>query len=105
MTEQAEDWGVHTKVLSTKGKGLRGTVPKGFPYFNVEWSDGGLVQIIENKKFPKDFGLDTIAGMMELDPMKFNRKPKASDYDRGAVINFLNRWKEFDWTLSLDEGN
>mmetsp|Transcript_182 Transcript_182/g.338 ORF Transcript_182/g.338 Transcript_182/m.338 type:complete len:468 (+) Transcript_182:58-1461(+) len=104
MTEQAEEWGVHTKVLSTKGKGLRGTVPKGFPYFNVEWSDGGFAQIIENEKFPKDFGLDIIAGMMELDPMKFNRKPKASDHDRGAVLKFLNGWKEFDWTLSLDEG-
>ncbi len=105
MMDQAEEWGTHNKVLSTRGgKGLRHTVPKGFPYFNVEWSGGGFAQIIENdaKSFPKDFGVDTIAGMMELDPLRFNRKSKAADYDRKDILNFLQRWKEFDWTLALD---
>ena len=63
MEEQAEEWGTHTKVLSTREKGVRYTVPKGFPYFNVEWNGGGYAQIIESEKFPKDFGLDIIAGM------------------------------------------
>jgi hypothetical protein len=102
MEEQAEEWGTHTKVLSTREKGVRYTVPKGFPYFNVEWNGGGYAQIIESEKFPKDFGLDIIAGLLELDPMKFNRKPKATDQDRGSIMNFVNRWNSFDWTLSLD---
>jgi hypothetical protein len=102
MTEQAEEWGTHNKILSTRGKGLRRTIPKGFSYFNVEWDDGGFAQIIENQSFPKDFAADTIAGMMELDPLRFNRKKKAADYDRAAVLEFLGRWKEFDWTASLD---
>jgi len=104
MTEQTEEWGTHTKILSTRGKGLRRTIPKGFSYFNVEWNEGGFAQIIENESFPKDFAFDTIAGMMELDPLKFNRKKKAADNDRGAVLDFLNRWKEFDWTVALDGG-
>ncbi|GFH54255.1 hypothetical protein CTEN210_10731 [Chaetoceros tenuissimus] len=102
MTEQAEEWGTHNKILSTTGKGLRRTIPKGFSYFNIEWDDGGFAQIIESNKFPKDFGLDTIAGMMELDPMRFNRKQKSADFDRGAVLDFLKRWKEVDWTVHLD---
>ena len=77
-------------------------MPKGFPYFNVEWDGGGFAQIIESGSFPRDFGLDTIAGMMELDPVKFNRKKKAPDDDRGEVAEFCKRWKEFDWTLELD---
>lgn len=66
MEEQAEEWGTHTKVLSTKEKGVRYTIPKGFPYFNVEWNGGGYAQIIESEKFPKDFGLDILAGMYNL---------------------------------------
>lgn len=62
LSEQAEEWGTHTKLLSTKGKGLRQTIPKGFSYFNVEWDGGGFAQIIETNDFPKDFGIDTIAG-------------------------------------------
>lgn len=104
LTEQSDEWGTHTKTLSTRGKGLRRTIPKGFSYFNVEWNDGGFAQIIESSQFPKDFGADTIAGMMELDPMRFNRKPKAADFDRGDVLDFLKRWKEFDWTVVLDGG-
>lgn len=63
LNEQAEEWGTHNKLLSTKGKTLRQTIPKGFSYFNIEWNDGGFAQIIETNSFPKDFSLDTIAGM------------------------------------------
>ena len=102
LTEQAEEWGTHTKLLSTRDKGVRRTVPKGFSYFNVEWEGGGFAQIIESNAFPKDFALDTIAGMMQLDPVRFNRKQRAADGDRAAVLDFCKRWKDFDWTLELD---
>mmetsp|Transcript_11309 Transcript_11309/g.17121 ORF Transcript_11309/g.17121 Transcript_11309/m.17121 type:complete len:471 (-) Transcript_11309:1061-2473(-) len=63
LTEQAEEWGTHTKLLTMKGnKGLRQTIPKGFNYFSIEWEGGGFAQIIETSSFPKDFGIDTIAG-------------------------------------------
>ena len=42
--------------------------------------------------------------MMELDPMRFGKKRKASDYDKSAVMNFVKRWKPFDWTVALDGG-
>eukprot|EP00557_Chaetoceros_sp_GSL56_P004031 CAMPEP_0176505014 /NCGR_PEP_ID=MMETSP0200_2-20121128/16260_1 /TAXON_ID=947934 /ORGANISM="Chaetoceros sp., Strain GSL56" /LENGTH=490 /DNA_ID=CAMNT_0017904523 /DNA_START=2380 /DNA_END=3852 /DNA_ORIENTATION=+ len=103
LAEQSEEWGTHNKILSTRGKGLRRTIPKGFPYFNVEWDDGGYAQIIETNTFPKDFGIDTIAGMMDVNPLRFDRKPKAVDHDRGKILEFVKHWKEFDWTLSLDD--
>jgi len=113
LTEQAEEWGTHNKLLPTsKTKGLRQTIPtkRGFHYFHVEWGVGddggdnaGFVQMIETESFPKNFALDTIAGMMDLDPVRMKRRQKASDEDRSVILNFVAKWKEFDWTLTLDE--
>ena len=102
LTEQAEEWGTHTKLLSTREKGLRRTIPKGFSYFNCEFENGGFAQIIETSAFPRDFALDTIAGMMQLDPVRFKRKQRPKDGDKAMVLSFAKRWKEFDWTLELD---
>jgi len=106
LTEEAEEWGTHTKLLSTSNNsqgGLRRTIPKKFPYFHVEWDNGGYAQIIETNSFPKDFATNTIAGMMEIDPVRFNRKPKSVDDDRNNVLEFVKKWKSFDWTFELDE--
>jgi len=43
--------------------------------------------------------------MMELDPLRFGKKKKAADYDRGAVMNFVKTWEPFDWTAALDGGS
>ena len=50
----------------------------------------------------RDFGIDTIAGMMELDPIRFQKKQPAKDGDRAVILAFCDKWKEFDWTLELD---
>jgi hypothetical protein len=105
LTEQAEEWGTHTKLLSTREKGLRGTIPKRFPYFFVEWASPrqGYAQIIETTSFPKDFGIDTIAGMMQMDPLKFRARQKTTaETERQLILNFIAKWKPFDWTLELD---
>jgi len=52
--------------------------------------------------FWRDFGMDTIAGMMGLDPLKFRRRPSARDGDKARILEFCDKWKEFDWTLELD---
>ena len=103
LTEQVEEWGTHTKLLSTKNKGLQRTIPNRFAYFFVEWKVGdGFAQIIETAEFPKDFGVDTIAGMMQLDPVRFRRKQRQSlEEDRTMVLNFCSRWKPVDWTLEI----
>lgn len=104
LTEQAEEWGTHTKLLSTRDKGLRRTIPKRFPYFYVEYAPGdGFAQIIETQSFPKDFGVDTIAGVMRMDPIRLRRKQTVSvDEEKRMILNFLAKWKPFDWTVELD---
>jgi hypothetical protein len=102
LSEQAQEWGTHQKLIKTsveKG-GLRGAVPKKFSYFYLDYSTtNGFVQMIESR-FPKDFGVDTIAGMMEMDPVRFRRSEKTDE--RKVILQFLDQWKDFDWTLSLD---
>lgn len=108
MLEQAEEWGTHNKVMSTKGKGLRGTVPKNkFNYFYVEWgTNDGFAQIIESdsKSFPKDFGVDTVAGMLQMDPIRFQRRNKRQSHqeEKQMVLDFLKNYKTVDWTLELE---
>ena len=105
LTEQADEFGTHNKLLSTKVKGLRRTVPKNFPYFFIEWDapNQGYAQIIESSNFPPDFAADTIAGMAGLDPVRFQRKKKfTAEQEKAYVLEFLEKWKRYDWTDQLD---
>lgn len=104
LTDHAEEWGTHTKLMSTRDKGLRRTIPKKFPYFYVEWElNRGYAQIIESSSFPKDLAQDTLAGMLGMDPIRFRRKQKQSpDEERKIVLDFVAKFKPFDWTVGLD---
>ena len=109
LNERAEEWGTHTKIIDTgKRGGVRFSVPKNFTYFSVDWKDGGMAQIIEgeggagvNKEW-RSWGLDVCAGMIGCDIMKFNKKEWDEAKDRKNVLDFLEIFKEFDWTAELD---
>jgi hypothetical protein len=107
LTEQAQDWGTHQKLMLTVDKGLRRSVPKNFDYFYLQWDHAtlaGYAQMIESTAFPRDFGADTIAGMMEMDPMRFRRNQKARpEQERQGILGFLEKFKPFDWTVDLDK--
>ena len=106
---------------------MRNAVPRrGFHYFYCGWGDDrgteeGFVQLIENeddgddaddgaggyasgggsRRFPRDFGIDMIGGMMDCDPVRFQRRSPSADGDRLEILEFCQNWKEFDWTLEL----
>jgi len=104
LEEAAQEWGTHQKLMKTSAeKPLARTVPGNFDYFYVEYDSEkrlGFVQMIENstattasKRISKDFGADTIAGMMGADTIRFKRKQKtdiASETD--AVQKFQSKW-------------
>jgi len=59
--EHAEsEWSQHhaKRLIDTKAKGLRGSVPPGFPYFYVQfgYSAGSLHVIDDESTFDRDFG-------------------------------------------------
>jgi hypothetical protein len=106
LTEKADEFGgTHTKILRTKGKGLRRTVPANFPYFYIEWDadSEGYAQIIESSDFQADYGVETVAAMCGLDPIRFQRKKKFSaEQEKECILDFLEKWKQYDWTAQLD---
>ena len=105
MREQADEWGTHNKVLSTRERGFRRTIPANFNYFFVEWdTKDGLCQIIETNNFPADFGVDTLAGMLQIDSIRFRRTQRQSHQEeKQMVLSFLEKWKTVDWTLALED--
>ena len=60
-------------------KGLHRSVPKGFPYVFVQWSNitgpsGSLLHIIEDESvFKRNFAQDVLAGMMDMPTSKMLR--------------------------------
>ncbi|CAM9263616.1 unnamed protein product [Chrysoparadoxa australica] len=114
MSEAGEDWGVHKRVIPLKTEGIRRSVPKDFAYFMCEWNGGltgsltslftggGYAHIIESDSaFSATFGIDTVAGIMGVDPPKFNRS-KAGGPDgkeqQVEVLAFKESYKPHDWT-------
>jgi hypothetical protein len=122
LMEVAEEWGTHQKIMKTtnspNGKDLRRTIPSRFSYIYLQYDDDvtgdGYVQMIESSDFPKDFAVDTVAGMMKMDPLRFKYNKKHADHhsnstntgeEKELVLNFLKKWNLVDWTTQLDEGD
>jgi hypothetical protein len=99
MTE-AEEWTTNRQLVDTAGKGLRGSIPVGFPYLHVGWRGGGFVHPIDDDvSFPVGFGLDVCAGMMGLPPSAFDRAGKGVGTKhrdpvavRAAAADLRKRW-------------
>ena len=120
LGEIAQEWGTHQKPIVLNGqKTLRTAVPKGFPYFYCGWQGGGYVQLIEGEddglagsgeggrdKY-RDFGLDTVAGMMGLDPYRMRKKSRDRkeefEAEKRGILQFCEKWTEVDWTTELDD--
>ncbi|GAX27832.1 hypothetical protein FisN_13Hh061 [Fistulifera solaris] len=96
LAEQASELsGTHTKCIDTSQKGLRRSVPAQMPYFYLEYGKrASMAQIVE-ERFPKDFAVDTLAGMLEMDPIRFRGK---DNKEREYAQQFMEEWKSYDWT-------
>ena len=58
INESEGEWSQNKKLVDTRGKGLRRSVPKQLPYFYVDFGlDSGFAHVIEDEnQFPRDFG-------------------------------------------------
>ncbi|KFQ23496.1 CWF19-like 2, partial [Merops nubicus] len=58
IMESDEEWSVNKKLIDLSSKDIRKSVPKGLPYFSVDFGlQGGFAHIIEDQnKFPHYFG-------------------------------------------------
>ncbi|XP_022851473.1 CWF19-like protein 2 [Olea europaea var. sylvestris] len=108
IDEAEDEWSQHNakKLIDTSEKGLRGSIPKNFPYFHVEFGlQRGFVHVIDDEKeFKSSFGLNVIRGMLRLpaEDMHRRRKHESMETQKQAVASFARDWEPFDWTKQLD---
>ncbi|KAL4646956.1 CWF19-like protein 2 [Arapaima gigas] len=101
IMECDEEWAMNKKLVDLSSKDIRRAVPKGLPYFSVDFGlQGGFAHVIENEhKFPPYFGKEVLGGMLDLEPRCW-RKPARENFEdqRKKVLQFAQRWKPFDCT-------
>lgn len=102
-----DEWSQHKKLIISD-KGFRRSLTSKLPYFHVWLSlDTGYGHIIEQpQEWNPWFGKEVIASVLDLSP-EFWRKPRMADLSELDAQNakFLLKWKPFNWTLMLEDGN
>jgi len=105
IEESESEWAQNQKLVEvSKIKGIKAAIPKGLPYFSVEFGmDGGYAHVIEDEAvFQNCFGKEIIGGILDLEPMKWRKPPKESfQKHKRKVLNFSEIWEPFDWTRDL----
>lgn len=110
-----EEWSQHKKIIDTGKKAREGagklafrrSIAKEMPYFHVWFTiDGGLGHIVEDSsRWPRGdlFAREIIGGMMDCEPDNIKKQGRWSRGDPRADA-FKKRWRKFDWTRALTEG-
>merc|ERR1712117_646051 len=70
IQEVGPEWAQNKKLVDLSKKDIRHSVPKGFPYFSVDFGlHGGYAHVLEDEKsFPPWFGREIVGGMLDCDP-------------------------------------
>ncbi|KAM6988381.1 CWF19-like protein 2 isoform 2-T2 [Tautogolabrus adspersus] len=101
IMECDEEWAMNKKVVNLSSKDIRQAVPRGLPYFAVDFGlQGGFAHVIENEqKFPHYFGKEVVGGMMDLEPRRWRKLIRENfDDQRKKVLQFAQWWKPYDCT-------
>ncbi|NP_001089662.1 CWF19 like cell cycle control factor 2 L homeolog [Xenopus laevis] len=101
IMESDEEWSMNKKLIDLSTKDIRRAVPKGLPYFSVDFGmQGGYAHVIEDEhKFPSYFGKEIIGGMLDLEPRIWRKAVRENFEDqRKKVLEFAQWWKPFDVT-------
>eukprot|EP00761_Pharyngomonas_kirbyi_P000474 gb/GECH01000474.1/.p1 GENE.gb/GECH01000474.1/~~gb/GECH01000474.1/.p1 ORF type:complete len:509 (+),score=169.45 gb/GECH01000474.1/:1-1527(+) len=108
IMESESEWAQNVKLVSTQGKGIKRSIPPGFPYFHAEFGlSGGFAHVIEDEReFSATFGEETILGMLHQPVSEVkNKNFKNPKKQLGSMQQFLKKWQNYDWTQELDGGD
>ncbi|XP_052276892.1 CWF19-like protein 2 isoform X2 [Dreissena polymorpha] len=106
IQESESEWSQNKKVIDMSRKDIRHSVPRGFPYFAVDFgNEGGFAHVIEDEqKFPHYFGKEILGGMIDADHRLWKKPPRENfDDQRRKVMAFAEMWKPHDWTQNISK--
>ncbi|XP_037082379.1 CWF19-like protein 2 [Pollicipes pollicipes] len=101
LEESETEWSQNKKVVDLRGRDVRRAVPKGLPYFFVDFGlQPGFAHVVEDEElFPATFAEEVIGGMLELEPSAWRRSRNESlDEQRKKVMEFSKHWGPHDFT-------
>ena len=106
ILESDSEWAQNRRLIDTRQKGLRSSVPLGLPYFSVDFNnEGGFAHVIEDSSlFPHYFAKEVVGGLIDTDPvlwLKPPRETRESQVQKTAQIKEM--WSHYDWTKQLKE--
>uniref|UniRef100_A0A914KNZ0 CWF19-like protein 2 n=1 Tax=Meloidogyne incognita TaxID=6306 RepID=A0A914KNZ0_MELIC len=106
IMESEKEWSVNKKLIDLsknprQSQGVRGLVPKGFPYFAVYFGlQPGYAHVIEKEKnFPANFAQEIIGGMLDLH-YKHWKNPKKQSFNEIKIKReqLRQKFSKYDWT-------
>uniref|UniRef100_A0A1B6LZF2 CWF19-like protein 2 n=1 Tax=Graphocephala atropunctata TaxID=36148 RepID=A0A1B6LZF2_9HEMI len=95
------EWSNNKKLVDLRGRDVRRAVPKGLPYFAVDFGlDSGFAHVIEDEKlFPPNFAQEIIGGMLDLDHTIWRKQRRETFEEQSKkVIKLTKLWTPFDYT-------
>jgi hypothetical protein len=107
VDDATSDWAQHhaKRFIDTRAKGLRGAIPPGFPYLNVEFGfSSGFVHVIDDEtNFDTAMARGVLIGLLGLPQEDVHRRAKQETPATQArwAEDFRRQFDEFDWTKAL----
>lgn len=88
--QESESFTINKKLVDIKSdKSIRTSIPRGLPYFWIDFGQTGMAHIIEHQeKFPITFAQEIIGGMLNLDVNRW-RKPR-KELQPAKRVNYFN---------------
>jgi len=107
IQECEQEWSHNQKLVRlTQERGLRRSVPKGLPYFHVDFGmENGFAHVVEDEQeFPANFAQEVIGGMLDLEPRLYkNPKKESFEAQKVRVLQFGAKWKDYDFTKKSEK--
>ena len=106
ILESDTEWAQNKKLVDTRQKGLRNSIPRGLPYFFVDFNnEGGFAHVIEDSSlFPHYFAKEIIGGIIDVEPRLWLKHVHESpERQKNKASKLVEMWKPYDWTQKLNQ--
>ncbi|EFC40521.1 predicted protein [Naegleria gruberi] len=94
----ASEWSDNKRFIETKGKGIHRSIPKGFPYFHVEFGvNGGFAHPISDEDFSFVFGKEVLCGIMKKTPNEAKLRAPRFEEEKQNAQKFSQQYSKYDF--------